>query len=117
MGSGFPLFQTYSPIVFVVDEDITVRESLELLIRCEGWQPYTFRSAQEFLNRPRLFVPSRSSSILALPELNGLELQKIIARRASQNADRLHFRLRGYSNDGEGDEGRGRRFPRKAIQK
>ena len=38
-----------TPIVFVVDDDISVRESLELLIRCEGWQPETFASAQEFL--------------------------------------------------------------------
>ena len=42
-----------TPIVFVVDDDISVRESLELLIRCAGWQPETFASAQEFLSRPR----------------------------------------------------------------
>jgi FixJ family two-component response regulator len=41
-----------TPIVFVVDDDISVRESLELLIRCEGWEPVTFASAEEFLNRP-----------------------------------------------------------------
>jgi len=46
------------PIVFVVDDDISVRESLELLIRCEGWQPETFSSGQEFLTRPRALVPS-----------------------------------------------------------
>jgi FixJ family two-component response regulator len=46
------------PIVFVVDDDISVRESLELLIRCEGWQPETFASAPEFLARPRDLVPS-----------------------------------------------------------
>ena len=41
-----------TPIVFVVDDDVSVRESLELLIRCEGWQPETFASAQEFLCPP-----------------------------------------------------------------
>ena len=47
-----------TPIVFVVDDDVSVRESLELLIRCAGWQPETFASAQEFLARPRIVVPS-----------------------------------------------------------
>jgi len=46
------------PTVFVVDDDISVRESLELLIRCAGWQPETFASAQEFLARPRVRAPS-----------------------------------------------------------
>jgi FixJ family two-component response regulator len=47
-----------TPIVFVVDDDVSVRESLEALIRCEGWQPETFASAQEFLSRPRVLAPS-----------------------------------------------------------
>ena len=47
-----------TPIVFVVDNDVSVRESLELLLRCEGWKPETFASAQEFLSRPRPVVPS-----------------------------------------------------------
>ena len=46
-----------TPIVFVVDDDVSVRESLELLIRCAGWQPETFASAQEFLCRPRVLAP------------------------------------------------------------
>ena len=44
-------------IVFVVDDDVSVRESLELMIRSAGWQPLTFASAQEFLSCPRLMVP------------------------------------------------------------
>ncbi len=67
------------PIVFVVDDDISVRESLELLIRCEGWQPETFVSAQEFLARPRTLVPNCLLLDISLPGLNGLELQKRIA--------------------------------------
>jgi FixJ family two-component response regulator len=68
-----------TPIVFVVDDDISVRESLESLIRFAGWQPQTFSCAQEFLSRPRLFVPSCLVLDVALPDLNGLELQKRIA--------------------------------------
>jgi len=67
------------PIVFVVDDDISVRESLELLIRCEGWQPETFSSGQEFLARPRVLVPSCLVLDFSLPEFNGLELQKRVA--------------------------------------
>src|SRR6202166_3635509 len=65
-----------TPIVFVVDDDISVRESLELLIRSEGWEPETFASAQEFLARPRALVPSCLVLDVSLPGLNGLELQK-----------------------------------------
>ena len=68
-----------TPIVFVVDDDVSVRESLELLIRCEGWQPETFESAQEFLTRPRALVPSCLVLDVSLPGLNGLDLQKRVA--------------------------------------
>src|SRR3989475_11052326 len=67
------------PTVFVVDDDISVRESLELLIRCAGWQPETFASAQEFLSRPRVVAPSCLVLDVGLPDLNGLDLQKRIA--------------------------------------
>jgi FixJ family two-component response regulator len=67
------------PIVFVVDDDISVLESLELLIRCEGWQPETFSSGQEFLTRPRVLVPSCLVLDFSLPGFNGLELQKRLA--------------------------------------
>ena len=67
------------PIVFVVDDDISVRDSLELLIATAGWQPEIFASAQEFLLRPRSPVPSCLVLDLSLPGLNGLELQRRIA--------------------------------------
>jgi FixJ family two-component response regulator len=71
-----------TPIVFVVDDDISVRESLEALVRCAGWQPETFASAQEFLSRPRALVPSCLVLDVTLPGLNGLDLQKrIVADR------------------------------------
>jgi FixJ family two-component response regulator len=68
-----------TPIVFVVDDDASVRESLELLIGDAGWQPETFRSAQEFLGRERVLVPSCLVLDIALPGLNGLDLQKRLA--------------------------------------
>jgi FixJ family two-component response regulator len=67
------------PIVFVVDDDVSVRESLELLIQCAGWQPEVFASAQEFLSRPRVLAPSCLILDVSLPDLNGLDLQKRIA--------------------------------------
>jgi FixJ family two-component response regulator len=68
-----------TPIVFVVDDDISVRESLESLIRFAGWQPQTFASASEFLSHPRVFVPSCLVLDVRLPDLNGLDLQNRIA--------------------------------------
>jgi FixJ family two-component response regulator len=65
--------------VFVVDDDISVRESLELLIRFAGWRPETFASAQEFLARPRVMAPSCLVLDVSLPDLSGLDLQKRIA--------------------------------------
>src|SRR3984957_6003941 len=76
---GTPPLLGMGPIVVVVDDDISVRESLELLIRCAGWQPETFASAQEFLDRPRALVPSCLVLDFSLPGLTGLELQKRIA--------------------------------------
>jgi len=72
------MFDT-TPIVFVVDDDVSVRESLELLIRYEGWQAEIFASADEFLSRPRPLVPSCLILDLSLPGLSGLDLQKRIA--------------------------------------
>ena len=68
-----------TPTVFVVDDDISVRESLQLLIQCEGWHPETFASAQEFLDNPRVLVPSCLVLDVSLPGLNGLDLQKRVA--------------------------------------
>jgi len=69
------------PIIFVVDDDLSVRESLELLIKSAGWQPELFVSAQEFLSRPRPSVPCCLVLDVTLPGLSGLELQKQLAER------------------------------------
>jgi FixJ family two-component response regulator len=68
-----------TPIVFVVDDDVSVRESLESLIGCEGWQPVTFASAQEFLDYPRVPIPNCLVLDVSLPGLNGLDLQRLVA--------------------------------------
>jgi FixJ family two-component response regulator len=68
-----------TPIVFVVDDDPSVREALESLITQAGWRPQVFGSAQEFLGHPRAVVPSCLVLDVTLPGLNGLELQLLIA--------------------------------------
>jgi FixJ family two-component response regulator len=84
-----------TPIVFVVDDDVSIRESLELLIRCAGWEPQIFASAQEFLSRPRSFVPSCLLLDFRLPGLNGLELQK---RVAAERTDMPIIFITGYGD-------------------
>ena len=68
-----------TPIVFVVDDDVSVRESLEALIHCERWQPQTFASAQEFLDYPPVHVPNCLVLDVSLPGLDGLALQRLVA--------------------------------------
>lgn len=68
-----------TPIVFVIDDDVSVRESLELLISSAGWEPQTFAAAHEFLSLSRVLAPSCMVLDVNLPDLNGLELQKRIA--------------------------------------
>jgi FixJ family two-component response regulator len=70
------------PIVFIVDDDVSVRESLDALIADAGWRPEVFASAQEFLDQPRQSSPSCLVLDVSLPDLDGLELQKRIADRA-----------------------------------
>lgn len=78
---GFEVSTMAEIVVFVVDDDISVRESLELSIRMAGWQPETFASAQEFLSRARPTVPCCLVLDVRLPGLNGLELQKQLVDR------------------------------------
>src|SRR6204780_3722525 len=73
-----PILHT-TPIVFVVDDDHSVREALESLVRQAGWQPLVFGSAQQFLASPRALVPSWLVLDVTLPGLSGLELQSLIA--------------------------------------
>jgi FixJ family two-component response regulator len=69
-----------TPAVFVVDDDVSVRESLELLLRCAGWRVETFASAQEFLARPPADCASCLVLDVSLPGLGGLDLQAHVSR-------------------------------------
>jgi FixJ family two-component response regulator len=70
-----------TPTVFVVDDDVSVRESLELLIGFAGWRPELFASAHDFLARPRVLSPSCLVLDVSLPDLNGLDVQRLVADR------------------------------------
>jgi FixJ family two-component response regulator len=74
--SGSALIARATPVVFVVDDDISIRESLELLIRNEGWEPLLFESAAHFLARSPMSAPSCLVLDVHLPDLNGLDLQQ-----------------------------------------
>jgi FixJ family two-component response regulator len=67
------------PLVFVLDDDISIRESLELLLRSAGWLVETFESPREFLARPRHAGPNCLILDMSLPELSGLQVQERIA--------------------------------------
>jgi FixJ family two-component response regulator len=84
-----------TPIVFVVDDDVSVRKSLELLLGSAGLQTETFASAQEFLSRPRVPAPSCLVLDVTLPDLNGLELQK---RVAADRTDMPIIFITGYGD-------------------
>jgi len=84
-----------TPIVFVVDDDVSVRESLELLIRYAGWHPETFASAREFLARPPVHAPGCLVLDVGLPDLNGLDLQE---RVAAERSDLPIIFITGYGD-------------------
>jgi FixJ family two-component response regulator len=92
--SALPI-STVVPVVFIVDDDVSIRESLELLIRNENWKAEMFASAQEFLNHPRTLVPSCLVLDLSLPGLNGLELQKQLA---AEHVDMPIIFITGYGD-------------------
>jgi FixJ family two-component response regulator len=77
--AGSKTMAEVTPIVYVVDDDISVREAVEALIRETGWQPCVFASARDFLSRPRSAIPSCLVLDVSLPDLNGLDLQQKIA--------------------------------------
>lgn len=69
------------PVVFVVDDDVSVRDSLSLLAESAGWRAETFGSGQEFLSRSRTVAPSCLVLDVVLPDLSGCELQALLAHR------------------------------------
>src|SRR6187431_1663304 len=84
-----------TPIVFIVDDDASVRSALESLIESAGWVPETFASAQEFLRRPRVAAPSCLVLDVSLPDINGLELQ---SRVATDRTDMPIIFISGYGD-------------------
>ncbi len=92
--SRAPVISRDTPVIFVVDDDVSVRESLELLILTAGWQPEMFESAEEFLERSRIDAPSCLVLDLALPNLTGLDLQ----RRLTDRADMPVIFITGYGD-------------------
>jgi FixJ family two-component response regulator len=81
--------------VFVVDDDVSVRDSLAALVRCAGWRPETFSSAKDFLSRTRDGSPSCLVLDVELPDLNGLELQ---ARMATDGTAMPIIFITGYGD-------------------
>ena len=84
-----------TPIVFIVDDDVSVRSALESLIESAGWVAETFASAQAFLMRPRVAAPSCLVLDVSLPDINGLELQ---SRVATDRTDMPIIFISGYGD-------------------
>ena len=87
--------QDVTSIVYVVDDDISVRESLEALIRDAGWRPEIFASAQDFLSHPPVPCPNCLVLDVTLPDLNGLDLQQ---RIAAERPDMPIIFITGYGD-------------------
>jgi FixJ family two-component response regulator len=83
------------PVVYVVDDDVSVREALEALIREAGWQPKVFESARAFLRHPPETLPSCLILDVSLPDLNGLDLQQQIG---DQRRDMPIIFITGYGD-------------------
>lgn len=73
-----------TPVVYIVDDDVSVRESLELLFQSAGWQPELFESAWDFLSHPRAEVPNCLILDVNMPRLNGLDLQQLVSSEYSE---------------------------------
>ncbi len=84
-----------TPVVFIVDDDVSVRESLEAMTRFAGLRAETFASAQDFLERPRAMVPNCLVLDVRLPDLSGLDLQN---RIASERTDMPIIFITGYGD-------------------
>lgn len=84
-----------TPVVYIVDDDISVRESLEGLIQEAGWRPRVFSSAQDFLAHPRTSGPNCLILDVSLPDLSGLDLQQ---RIAGERADMPIIFITGYGD-------------------
>ena len=94
-------------IIAIVDDDPSVRQGLQRLIRSLGWKAETFASAQEFLARPRPTTPSCLVLDLQLPDLNGLDLQKRMAEAGLGDPHSFPYRPWRYPSLRKGNESGG----------
>jgi FixJ family two-component response regulator len=92
---GTKVMADVEPVVYVVDDDVSVREALEALIREAGWQPKVFDSARAFLRHPPESTPSCLILDVSLPDLNGLDLQQQIG---DQRKDMPIIFITGYGD-------------------
>jgi FixJ family two-component response regulator len=92
---GTKVMADVEPVVFVVDDDVSVREALEALIREAGWQPKVFESARAFLDHAAVNAPSCLILDVSLPDLNGLDLQQQIG---DQRKDMPIIFITGYGD-------------------
>ena len=92
---GTKVMADVEPVVYVVDDDVSVREALEALIREAGWQPKVFESARAFLRHPPETLPSCLILDVSLPDLNGLDLQQQIG---DQRRDMPIIFITGYGD-------------------
>jgi len=113
---GLLAIPNLTPIVFVVDEEIPVCASLELLIRSQGWQPETFASAEEFLARPRPPVPNCMILAISRRDTNGIEMHKQIARERMEMPIIVISSYEDTPTTVQSHEGRRGRFSRETLQ-
>src|SRR5207244_3869677 len=102
------------PIVFVIDDDVSVREALAPLISSAGWSVETFGSGQDFLRRAKVDAPACLVLDVELPDLNGLDLQKHLTE---DKRDHFHHRPWRHPDDGAGHEGRRRGVLDQAVSR
>ena len=106
-----PLMMDSEPIVFVVDDDASVREAVKKLISSVGLRVETFGSTREFLDGKRPDSPACLVLDVRLPDVSGLELQHDLAEAERPDPDHLYYRPRRCSHDRARHEGRGRGIP------
>ena len=103
------------PVVFVVDDDASMRSALGNLILSVGFQFEAFSSALEFLRHKRAMAPACLVLDVRLKGLSGLELQRKLAGGRRSDTDHFHHGSWRYSDDSAGDESRSHRVPPKTV--
>ena len=107
-----------APTVFVLDDDEPARDSLQRLAQALGWRAETFASAQAFLARDRVRVPSCLIIRMAMPDVDGLDVQRRVAAGGARRGDAWRRCSRNWSTAGNANESRRSRQPgRQALKR